>query len=166
LALAERGQRLLARGIDWIIEMICAIPGGILIGTEAVKIVIAMSQGKEPDFEQLDVRKLILGGSILFVSMLALLVVQVWMLHTRGQSIGKRMVGIRVVRQDGSAPGIVYAWVLRELVIFGIGFMAGVIPFLGIILRPAFHLVDWCMIFSDDQRCLHDRIAGTKVVKV
>ena len=88
------------------------------------------------------------------------------MLHTRGQSIGKRIVGIRVVRLDGSKAGIVYAWVLRELAITGIGFMTGLIPIIGpILLRPAFHITDWCMIFSDDQRCLHDLIAGTKVVR-
>ena len=28
VALAERGQRFLARFIDWVIEIICAIPGG------------------------------------------------------------------------------------------------------------------------------------------
>lgn len=166
VVLAERGQRFLARFIDWVIEIACAIPGGILLGTEVVKLIVSMSQGKEPDFEQLDVQKLVLGGSILLAGLLSLLIVQVWMLHTRGQSIGKRIVGIRVVRLDGSKAGIVYAWVLRELAITGIGFMTGLIPFIGpILLRPAFHLTDWCLIFRDDQRCLHDQIAGTKVVK-
>ena len=164
--LAERGQRLLARVIDWTIEFICAAPGFIVLGTEAFRFAMLMRQGEQPDLTQVDVPKLLLGGALLLVALLALLVVQVWMLTTRGQSIGKRIVGIRVVRQDGSAAGIVYAWVLRELAITGIGVIASMIPLLGILLQPAFHLTDWCMIFSDDQRCLHDRIAGTKVVKV
>jgi uncharacterized RDD family membrane protein YckC len=47
-----------------------------------------------------------------------------------------------------------------------IGIVAGLIPILGpFLLRPAFHIVDWCMIFRDDQRCLHDLIAGTRVVQ-
>ena len=166
VVLAERGQRLLARVIDWMIEILCSIPGGIILFAEVLKVVITVSQGKEPDFSELDVPKLILGGALLLVARLGLLVVQVWMLTTRGQSIGKRLMGIRVVRQDGSAAGIVYAWVLRELTITGIGIMASLIPFIGpLLLQPAFHITDWCMIFSDDQRCLHDRIAGTKVVK-
>ena len=98
---------------------------------------------------------------------LALLVVQVWMLTTRGQSIGKRITGIRIVRvEDGSKPGIVHAWVLREFLVTMIGIVAGMIPFIGpFILRPAFHITDWCLIFRDDQRCLHDLIASTRVVR-
>ena len=34
-----------------------------------------------------------------------------------------------------------------------------------LLLRPAFFITDWCMIFRDDRRCLHDLIAGTRVVK-
>jgi uncharacterized RDD family membrane protein YckC len=70
------------------------------------------------------------------------------------------------VKIDGSPAGIVHAWVMREALITVIGMVAGFIPFVGpILLRPAFHIVDWCLIFRDDQRCLHDTIAGTIVVK-
>ena len=163
---ADRGARLMARLIDWVIEIMCAIPGGILLGSEVLKLVVAASQGKEPDFEQLDLPRVILGASVLFLSWLALLAIQVWMLSTRGQSIGKRILGIRVVKVDGSPAGIVHAWLMREALITVIGMVAGFIPFVGpIFLRPAFHLVDWCLIFRDDQRCLHDTIATTIVVK-
>jgi uncharacterized RDD family membrane protein YckC len=165
-ALADRGARLLARAIDWFIEMLCAIPGGIILGGEIVKFVIAASQGKEPDLEQFDVPRLILGASVLVGAWLILLAVQVWMLATRGQSIGKRLLGIRVVKLDGSPAGLTGAWVMREALITAIGMFAGFIPFIGpILLRPAFHVTDWCLIFCDDQRCLHDKLAGTKVVK-
>jgi uncharacterized RDD family membrane protein YckC len=89
------------------------------------------------------------------------------MLTTRGQSIGKRVTNIRIVRiEDGSMPGIVHAWVLREFLITAIGIVAGFVPLLGVMLRPAFHVTDWCLIFREDQRCLHDIIAKTKVVRV
>jgi uncharacterized RDD family membrane protein YckC len=166
LVRADRGARLLARGIDWAIEIACAIPGGFLLGGEILKIVTAASQGKEPDFSELDVPRVILGASVLFGTWLILLAVQVWLLATRGQTIGKRLLGLRVVKIDGSAAGIVHAWLMREALITVIGMVAGFIPFVGpILLRPAFHLVDWCLIFRDDQRCLHDTIAGTIVVK-
>jgi uncharacterized RDD family membrane protein YckC len=68
--------------------------------------------------------------------------------------------------EDGSMPGIVHAWVLREFLITIIGIATGFVPFLGpFMLRPAFHITDWCMIFREDQRCLHDLIAKTKVVR-
>jgi uncharacterized RDD family membrane protein YckC len=164
---ADRGARLLARLIDWAIEIACTIPAGVILGTEFLKLVVAAGQGKEPDFESLDVSRLILGAVVLALSRLALLIVQVWMLTTRGQSIGKRVTGIRIVRYETNGPpGIVHAWVLRELLFWFIGVFLSVIPFIGpMLLWPAFHLTDACMIFRDDQRCLHDLLAGTKVVK-
>jgi len=164
--LADRGQRLLARVIDWFIEMLCAVPGGIILGREVVKIVIAATQGKEPDFSELDVPRLILGASVLLGAWLVLLGIQVWMLASRGQTIGKRIIGIRVVKLDGSPAGLIGAWLMREALITVFGMVAGFIPFVGpVLLRPAFHVTDWCLIFRDDQRCLHDTLAGTKVVK-
>jgi uncharacterized RDD family membrane protein YckC len=167
LVQAERGTRLLARVIDWAIEFACAIPGGIILGGEFLKVVVTVSQGGEPDFDQLDYQRLGLGALVLTLSWLTLLAIQVWMLTTRSQSIGKRIMKIRIVRMEGDAkPGIVYAWLLREFLITMIGIVAGLIPILGpFLLRPAFHIVDWCMIFRDDQRCLHDLIAGTRVVQ-
>jgi uncharacterized RDD family membrane protein YckC len=166
LVRADRGARLIARVIDWACEMTCAVPGIILLGGEILKIVTAASQGKEPDFSELDMPRVILGASVLLGTWLILLAVQVWLLATRGQTIGKRILGLRVVKIDGSPAGIVHAWVMREAFITVIGMVAGFIPFIGpILLRPAFHIVDWCLIFRDDQRCLHHTIAGTMVVK-
>ena len=164
---ADRGTRLLARVIDWAIEFCCAIPGGMILAPELMKVFVMITQGKEPDLEDLDVQRLILGGGVVLAALLALLVVQVWMLTTRGQSIGKRLTNIRIVRfEDGSKPGFVYAWLLREFLVTMIGVVAGFIPIIGpLMLRPAFHIVDWCMIFRDDQRCLHDLIASTRVVR-
>jgi len=164
--LADRGARLLARVIDWFIEMLCALPGGIILGTEIVKVVIAASQGKEPELDQLDVPRLILGASVLLGAWLVLLAIQVWMLTTRGQTIGKRLLGIKVVKRDGTPAGFIGAWLMREALITVLGMVTGFIPFVGpILLRPAFHITDWCLIFRDDQSCLHDNLAGTKVVK-
>lgn len=164
--LAERGPRLLARFIDWALEFAVGIPGGIVLGSEVMKLAFAMMQGQQPDMEDLDMHRLVLGGSILVVGWLTLLVIQVWMLTTRGQSIGKRIVGLRVVRLDGSSAGFVHAWLLREFLISVGAFIISLLPIIGpLLLRPALHLTDWCMIFRDDRRCLHDLIAGTKVLR-
>ncbi len=165
--LADRGARLMARMIDWMLELLCAIPGGIVLGTEVIKLAIEASQGKEPDFSQLDLPRVMLGAGLMLAMTLALLVLQVWMITVRGQTIGKRILGIRVVKADGSPAGFVNGWLMRELLITAIGIACSIIPFIGpILLRPAFHIVDWCLIFRDDQKCLHDQIATTKVVKV
>jgi len=165
--LAERGPRLLARVIDWILEFVAGIPGGIILGSELMKLAFAMMQGRQPDMQDLDMHRLILGGSILAASWLLLLVIQIWMLSTRGQSIGKRIVGLRIVRVDGSPVGFVHAWLMREFLMSAAGFIISLLPIIGpLLLRPALHITDWCMIFRDDRRCLHDLIAGTKVLRV
>jgi uncharacterized RDD family membrane protein YckC len=164
--LAGVGSRLGARVIDWALELICVIPGALLLGGEFMKVLIAASRGQEPDLEQLDLQRLGIGVAVMGFMWLALLVVQVWMLTTRGQSIGKRLLGVRIVKiVHDENPGIVHAWVLRELLISVIGFVLGIVPFIGpFLIRPVFHLVDWCFIFREDRRCLHDLMAGTKVV--
>ena len=163
---ADRGTRFFARFIDWAIECLCAIPAGAILAPEILKLFATVMQGNEPDLEQLDYQRLALGVAVLAAAWLALLAVQIWQLTTRGQSIGKRIMRIRIVRiEDGSNPGFVHAWVMRELLITAIGIALGMIPFLGLLLRPAFHVVDWCLIFRDDQSCLHDIMAKTKVVK-
>jgi uncharacterized RDD family membrane protein YckC len=164
--LAERGPRLLARFIDWVLAILARTPGAVILGSEFMKVIMAVMQGRQPEIEDLDMHRLILGGVAMGSGWLLLLIIQVWMLTTRGQSIGKRIVGVRVIRLDGSKPGIVHAWLLREVPMTVIGTVLGFLPFIGpFLLGPGFHLTDWCMIFRDDQRCLHDLFAGTKVVK-
>jgi uncharacterized RDD family membrane protein YckC len=65
-------------------------------------------------------------------------------------------MGIKIVKMDGSPCGFVSGVLLREIVLSGAGF----IPFIGKVIG----LVDAVMIFGDQRRCLHDQLAGTKVV--
>ena len=61
-------------------------------------------------------------------------------------------------RPNGSEPGFGRAVFLRNVVP---GLIAA-IPIAG----PLFSVVDLLMIFGRERRCLHDYIAGTRVVKV
>ena len=164
--LAERGPRLLARFIDWTLEILFCLPGLLILGPEFAEIISASMQGIEPDPEQYDMTRLGLGGLVTFVGWLILLIIQVLLLSTRSQSIGKIIAKVRVARIDGTKPGFLYAWFLREALITFAGIILSLLPIIGpLLLRPAFHLTDWCLIFRDDRRCLHDLIAGTQVIK-
>jgi len=98
------------------------------------------------------------GAVLAGVAWIALVVYQVWLLSTQGQSIGKRWRKICIVRHDdGSNPGFVGAVLMR-------GFLPGVVsavPYLG----NLFALANVLFIFAADRRCLHDHIAGTIVVE-
>lgn len=161
--LAERENRLFARLIDWSIQILCALPGAIILGTEALQAILAAGRTGNFDFGGLDQARVGLGAVVLFGAMLVLWIVQVVLLTTRGQTIGKIILGIRIVQLDGSRAGFVRAWLLREFVPALIGLIPVAGPFF---LRPVFTLVDWGFIFRNDRRCVHDYIAGTKVIKV
>ena len=68
------------------------------------------------------------------------------------------MLGMKIVKTDGSDVNFVSGVILRSWVT---GALSN-IPFIGGIIG----LVDALMIFGEEHRCLHDHIAGTKVISV
>lgn len=86
----------------------------------------------------------------------------VW-LHRYGQSVGKRILGLRIVRSDGSRAGVGRLFVVRELLPIAILTCLGIlIP----ILAAIGYIVDHVPILSGPRRCIHDSIADTIVVDV
>lgn len=83
---------------------------------------------------------------------LALVIAQLYLMSTRGQTLGKKWLGIKMVDLHGQNPGFVRAVVLRSVVNGLLGFV------------PLYSLVDVLFIFRQDRRCVHDLLAGTKVV--
>jgi uncharacterized RDD family membrane protein YckC len=159
------GRRLAARAIDWFIAAIALAPGLSIIGPEISKIIIELASGQTPSIDNLDSATIARGTLLVLSGWLIVLAIQIVLLSRRGQSIGKLVLGLRVIQiSTGAQAGFVHAWFLRECCITIIGTVLGLIPFMGMMLRPAFHVTDWCLIFRGDQRCLHDLIAGTAVV--
>ena len=81
-----------------------------------------------------------------------------YLLQRRGQTIGKWMLGIRIVAVDSNA--ILPLWrvfLFRYLP----QVLASLIPLAGGLLI----LADLLFIFRGDKRCVHDLIAGTHVVR-
>ncbi len=141
LVLADVGTRFVGAMIDGLLYIPVVIPGFLLQATLG---------------DSGDLAPLALGSML--VGILGLAVVQWYMIATSGQSIAKRWLGMRIVRLDGSTVNFVHGVVLRSWVM---GFLTN-IPMLGAIVA----LVDGLMIFGNDRRCLHDRIADTTVIKV
>ncbi|WP_395747774.1 RDD family protein [Prosthecobacter sp.] len=146
--LADLGKRLGAALLDGLL-------GAILVGVPYGFFIFAMSDnGRQPE---LNPTAMIAGGCML-LGFLALLVINIVMLATRGQTPGKRVLGIRIATYPGAEkPGFVKAFLLRALV----NGLIGAVPCLG----PIYSLVDICFIFQTDRRCIHDLIAGTHVIE-
>lgn len=92
------------------------------------------------------------------LGIIAFVIYQFVMLYRHGQTLGKKILGIRIVRSDGSRAGFGRLLLLRYL----IPGVIGAIPFIGIL----FSLVDPLFIFGDEKRCVHDLLADTIVVDV
>ncbi|MCX7708841.1 MAG: RDD family protein [Clostridia bacterium] len=132
--LAGRGERFLAKLID----------SAIILGIGFASVLV----GSAVDREGMAMLAMLSAG------LLALLGYQAYLLSARGQTIGKMVMKIKIIKTDtGENGGFLYNFLLRSVVNY---LIASVVPFYG--------LVDTLMIFSEDKRCIHDRLAGTKVV--
>jgi len=84
--------------------------------------------------------------------------IQLALVHENGQSIGKRLMKLRVVMLNGEPVDVWRVLFLRNAA----PFVLGLVPFIGIVFRIA----NVAALFNSDNRALHDRIAGTKVIYV
>ncbi|WP_406697624.1 RDD family protein [Singulisphaera sp. Ch08] len=141
--LAKRSTRMVAAFLDGLIGVAFAIPISFLLGTWNY-----ISVGQEPPLG------ITLAASVL--GFLAFLLIHGSFLKANGQTFGKKMTGIRVADLDGNIPNFGKLILWRYLPIS----VAAVIPLIG----PYLSVVNVLFIFRKDRRCLHDLIAGTKVV--
>jgi uncharacterized RDD family membrane protein YckC len=152
--LAHPGMRLLAAFIDGFLESLCWLPTSTAVMHSLGGL---LGSGQINPQDVIEIMTSSIGRSAPYL--LGLVVLQATLLTVRGQTVGKILTGLRVVRaRDGSPAGFLHGFLLR-------GFLPRClrhVPLFGAL----FWLVDNCFIFRDDRRCLHDLIAGTKVVKV
>ena len=140
-------QRLVATGLDWIlitvVTLLVILATGVLehaedyanVGQSAVNAVLC--------------------------GLPAYLILNGWLLWTRGQTAGKAAMSLMIVdHQTGNCASLwklLFVRALIPVVVIAVGFFWWLLWLLV--------LVDFCFIFRKDQRCLHDWIAGTRVVK-
>lgn len=79
-----------------------------------------------------------------------------YFLNKNGQTIGKMLLNIRIVGVDDQSIGGTAIILKRYLPMS----LVSLVPFVGSVLA----LADILFIFRKDRRCVHDLIAGTKVV--
>jgi len=80
------------------------------------------------------------------------------LLYKNGQTMGKKFMNLKIVEINNKPLEIQASYGLRYLV----PSLLPLIPVFGYVLS----LVDFLLIFAKDRRCIHDHLAGTKVVKV
>ncbi|WP_044875375.1 RDD family protein [Pseudomonas sp. LFM046] len=142
--LASRWTRLGAALIDGLIMSLATVPVAYLSGSFA-----AAQQGIEPSLGQ-QLLSLVVG-------LAAFLLVNGHFLKNYGQTLGKRLLKIAIVDLDGKVPELVGLLLKRYLV----WWLVVYVPIVGMLVV----LADYLFIFRSDRRCLHDLLAGTRVVQ-
>ena len=147
VVLAGRGTRFIAAVVDALIAF------GVAFAVMLIPAVrpLAEAQQKSMSFTSWMPVSVVVG-------VLVFLVVQGWLLITRGQTVGKVLFKLRIVRTDGSKPD---AWRLLGLR-YGIGLLMNLNPLVSLI----YSLIDSLLIFRESRKCLHDSIADTQVIKL
>ena len=82
--------------------------------------------------------------------------INIFTLKRDGQTLGKRLCGIRIARLDGSVPSLGASLGMRYVLMMALA----LVPIGGLILA----LVDPLLIFRQSRKCLHDELAGTVVL--
>jgi uncharacterized RDD family membrane protein YckC len=159
--LADRGTRLGAVTIDWVIGLLITLPF-VIAYWSLITSAFASGGGYGGARALRDSNLTLSGGAwgglvVTFIAWIVWLVITIRFVSANGQTIGKRIVGIKVVRRDGSKASLGRIFWLRNVV----NGIPGAIPFFGYI----YQLVDGLFIFSGSRQCLHDKIADTIVVR-
>jgi uncharacterized RDD family membrane protein YckC len=92
------------------------------------------------------------GSLLALIGLIAWCWLTILFVSRNGQTIGKKLLGIKVVRSDGSRASLGRIFLLRNVV----NTLLAVVPFYG--------LVDALLIFGEARQCVHDKIADTIVI--
>ncbi len=142
--LASRWARLGASIIDSIIMMVVLVPVMYLTGGFD-----GIMEGRQPGF--------VYSFGIGILSFIVFFAINYRFLVANGQTIGKKVLEIKIVDLNGNVP----AFQPQLLIRYAVYLLSGQIPVVGQI----FSIVNVLFIFGKEKRCIHDLAAKTKVVQ-
>jgi uncharacterized RDD family membrane protein YckC len=141
---ADLFERFLAKCIDYFLQLV--VPIGV-----ALLLALTTSQLVENERTAMAVYT-----TTLLVLIIAIAVVQWILIANGGQSIGKRFMRIRLAnRHNDKIPDFAQSVIIRLWLVNLIN-----------VVFPVFYLINVCLIFFEDRRCVHDIMAGTRVIRV
>lgn len=146
LHLASRWARLGAAIVDIVILMVIMIPVLSLTGGLSFP-----SNTNSPGTTNIYDIGMALLGNVIYI------MINYNLLTSHGQTIGKKLLNIRIVALDGRHADLKEHLIPR----FAFDLLLPMIPSVGELLA----LIDVLFIFRADKRCLHDLFGKTKVVK-
>jgi uncharacterized RDD family membrane protein YckC len=163
-AAAPQGLHVLA---SWGRRAVAYVVDGIIVGVIAALIIVLITSAAGGvgflGGDATGYGSLVLGllFSTLVATVVALLYAPLWMVRTNGQTLGKQLMDIRVIRPGGRRIDFLYA-LAREVVVKTFVF-AGIGGSLTFGLLFALDIL-WPL-WDDENRALHDLIVDSRVVR-
>lgn len=153
--LATLGQRILGAVIDNVLTIVALSPLFSHLDITAM----SNKQGSMDGMAALMANVPQMSMTVAFLLLLGIGIAQTVLIIRKGQSIGKLIVGTRIVDHiSGLRPNAMNTFVIRSFVV---GLLYN-LPLIGIFVL----LADLIMLLASDQRIsLHDRLANTRVVE-
>jgi len=143
--LASRGSRLGASLLDTLIIVVVTMP-------------VLFLTGGFDDFTNPEAQPSFLYNlAITLLGLIVFLLINYQLLTNNGQTIGKKIVGIKIVDNQNNP----VTWNRNLLKRYAVYFLPGQIPIIGQI----FSLVNILFIFGKELKCIHDILADTKVIR-
>ncbi len=134
--------------------LILSIPSGIVIGLMLfVVFKIKIVNGALTSMED----QLTVSATVGLTVFVFYFLFNGYLLSQKGQTLGKMLCEIRIIKDDGSTPSLIDSF-LKRYVLNSI--LQG-IPLIGIV----YSMIDTFLIFRESRKCLHDDIAGTIVIQ-
>lgn len=161
IRLASLSQRFFGWLIDTLFPLLFFIPGLIPLFFTVVDLIRQeqANPGREVQLDPASITMLVLGTTIIGIGSIITLVLQIVLLWTRSQTVGKYLVKSQVVDFESGKPAdFLSCGVLR---IFVNGLISG-LPCIGMV----YGIADTLFILRDDRRCIHDLIASTTVIDI
>jgi uncharacterized RDD family membrane protein YckC len=146
VVLAERGTRLGAVMLDGVIFM-------VMVYAPLVATAIMSGLAQRSHDESRASAMLAVGGAATLIGLGVWSWLTIKYVRSNGQSIAKKVVGIKVVRTDGTPISVARLFWVRNV----LNALISMVPLYG--------FIDSLCIFGEARRCLHDQIADTIVIK-
>ncbi len=150
--LQGEGQELAGRLVRLLANILDGIIAAIMIYVPALIVMAATGRLEQPSGD-FDAGSLTLPIALGVIGAIAWAWITILLVARYGQTMGKRLLEIRVVRSDGSQASLGRIFWLRNVVN----------ALLGII--PLYAIIDVLFIFGQRRQCIHDLIADTIVIK-
>jgi uncharacterized RDD family membrane protein YckC len=160
--LAEPDQRFFAKVLDAGAYLAAFVVGvSLMLLLHAIGVGLISTQNELASVAGLSIG--LVGLLVLFLIPFLLGIANMIFISTKGQTIGKKMMKIRIVKEEDDSPaGFVRGYLLRTVVNRMIASALAIT-----VIGAIYSFVDACWMFRDPQRrTLHDLLAKTRVIKV